>query len=549
MIQRSKIDGDKAKTLNILLVDDRPENLLVLEELLAGEHRRFVRAASGNEALRYVLKGSIGLILLDVQMPDMDGFEVASLIKSNPTTREIPIIFMTAISKDEKYALKGFEGGGIDYLHKPLNPDITRAKILIFEELFHRQEDLKAANTQLIRMNQQLEDLNMQKNYLLGMAAHDIRNPIWVITQLSELLLAGTAGTVTEEQIKFISSIRESSDYMLNIIEDLLDVSKIELGKMSLDVRAADFRALLNHNLSLNRLIAAKKDITLELKEDLHSLYLYIDPLKIEQVINNLVSNAIKYSPRGTRISIQAEEKNDSLTLSVTDEGLGIPKEEQFKLFNGFQTTSVQGTAGEKSTGLGLLICSKIIQAHGGTIQLVSEPGKGSTFWFTIPVTMAEVDLVPEITPGRTRDTPLFNAPDTGDAVGSGDPDTGGSKNKTILVVEDDKIAQLVVKKVLGNLGYHALIAGTGEEALHRLQKTDVRMVLMDVHLPGMSGIEVTRQIRKLSDPQKQAVPIVGLTASRIESEIESCLEAGMNICIKKPVMISELMKTLEFGQ
>jgi signal transduction histidine kinase len=528
--------------LNILLVDDRPENLLVLEELLAKEGRRFVRATSGNEALRYVLKGSIGLILLDVQMPDMDGFEVASLIKGNPATKEIPIIFMTAISKDEKFALKGFEGGGIDYLYKPLNPDITRVKIEIFEELFHRQEDLKAANNQLVKMNHQLEDLNMQKNYLLGMAAHDLRNPIWAISQLSELLAGGMAGQVTEEQVQFLSSIRESSDYILHIIEDLLDVTKIEAGKMSLDIRPTNMRTLLEQNISLNRMIAEKKDIRLEWKNDLRSAYLYIDAVKIGQVINNLVSNAIKYSLKGTLISIHAEENDDRLSLSVTDQGLGIPKDEQYKLFNGFQTTSVRGTAGEKSTGLGLLICSKIIKAHGGTIDVVSEPGKGSTFWFSVPVTIAEEQPGPEdFAPGSFRSE--FMEGERADGPAEVSPSAG---NKMILVVEDDEIAQLVVRKVLKRLGYEAVMAGTGEEALELLEKTDVRMVLMDVHLPGISGIEVTRRIRRLSDPVKQNLPVVGLTGSRMEKEIEACLSAGMNICITKPLIVSELLRTLE---
>jgi two-component system, sensor histidine kinase len=522
---------NKRRNLNILLVDDRPENLLVLEELLAGEGRRFVRASSGQEALRFILKGAIGLILLDVQMPDMDGFEVASLIKGNPSTQEIPIIFMTAISKDEKYALKGYVGGAIDYLFKPLNPDITRAKIRVFEDLFHRQEELKAANIELLRVNQQLEDLNMQKNYLLGMAAHDLRNPIGAISQLSQLLLSGER--LSEEQGQFLSAIRESSDYILHIIEDLLDVSKIESGKMSLDIQPTDVRALLSRSLSIHRLIAEKKGISLELDEDLYSSYLYLDPVKIEQVLGNLLSNAIKYSTWGTEVQIHTQELNDQLTVSVRDQGLGIPKEEQYKLFNGFQTTSVRGTAGEKSTGLGLLICSKIVHAHGGAIQVLSEPGKGSTFWFTIPVTMAESQLEAGA-PARGRESTPFE--------GTPIPTSG----KTILVVEDDKIAQLVIKKVLGKLGYDALLADTAEEALTLLPKTDVRLVLMDVHLPGISGIEATRRIRRLTDPAKKNVPVVGLTASRMETEIEECLDAGMNICIKKPVMVAELLKTLE---
>ena len=517
------------RTLNILIVDDRPENLLVLEELLAGPGRRFVRATSGNEALRYALKGVIGLILLDVQMPDIDGFEVASLIKSNPTTREVPIIFMTAINKDEEYALKGYEGGAIDYLYKPLNPDITRAKIRVFEELFHRQEDLKAANLELLQVNQQLEDLNMQKNYLLGMAAHDLRGPIGAISQLSGLLLAGQG--LNPDQTNCLTTIQESSDYILHIIEDLLDVSKIEAGKMSLDIQPTDIRSLVTHSLAIHRLLAEKKNIQLVCTEEIRTTYLYLDPVKIEQVLGNLLTNAIKFSPRDTTVRIQVEEGNDRLTVSVTDQGLGIPKEEQYKLFSGFATTSVRGTEGEKSTGLGLLICSRIVQAHGGSIHLQSEPGQGSTFWFTIPVTMAEQQLTPDQAPIRVRQG--LPAPTLY---------TSSGVSKAILVVEDDKVAQLVISKVLLRLGYDAQVAGSAEEALSLVSTSDFRMIFMDVHLPGISGIEATRRLRAAG----QHIPIVGLTASRVESEIEECLSSGMNICIKKPVMVAELLRTLE---
>lgn len=542
----------KPRTLNILLVDDRPENLLVLEELLAAEGRRFIRATSGQEALRYVLRGTVGLILLDVQMPDMDGFEVASLIKGNPSTRDIPIIFMTAISKEEKYALQGYVGGAIDYLYKPLNADITRAKIHVFEELFHRQEDLKVANAELIKVNQQLEDLNSQKNYLLGMAAHDLRNPIGAIAQLSQILLSGQ---VTNEQARFLTAIRESSDYILRIIEDLLDVSKIESGKMSLDIQPTDVRALLSRSLSIHRLIGDKKGIRIELTENLSTAYLYMDAIKIEQVLGNLLSNAIKFSPRGTVILVYAQEQNDQLVISVRDQGPGIPADEQHKLFIGFQTTSIRPTEGEKSTGLGLLICAKIVQAHGGAIHVQSAPGTGSTFWFTIPVTMAERALDGDLP--RIRESMPFGRDQEAEALpGVFEPTSDVhpvqrvprviAAGKTILVVEDDKVAQLVVKKILGRMGYQAVVTDAAEEALELLDCTDVGMVFMDVHLPGISGIEATRRIRALTDPRKQNVPVVGLTASRAEEEIEECLRAGMNICIKKPVMVAELMKTLE---
>jgi len=174
--------------MHILMVDDRPENLLVLEELLSSPSRVLIKANSGNEALRKVLQHQIGLILLDVQMPEMDGFEVASLLKSNAATKHIPIIFITAINKEERYVLQGLQEGAIDYLYKPLNADITQAKINVFEDLYKYEQQIRLNNIQLKAMNTQLEELNTQKNYLLGMAAHDLRNPVAAISQVSELL-------------------------------------------------------------------------------------------------------------------------------------------------------------------------------------------------------------------------------------------------------------------------------------------------------------------------------------------------------------------------
>lgn len=540
MTSEAPIHSENFKSMNILLVDDRPENLLVLEELLEKKGRTFIKASSGIHAMKLLLQYQVGLILLDVQMPDMDGFEVASLLKANPTTREIPIVFITALNKEEKYILRGFEGGAIDYLYKPLNAEITQAKINVFEDLYHQQQALKDANVRLTKMNQQLEDLNMQKNYLLGMAAHDLRNPIGVIYQLSDLLLSDIGEQLDEEQLKFLNSILQSSQYMLQIIEDLLDISKIEAGKMSLNIQATDMGQFLAGIVGINQLIANRKGIRITLKAAVPSSYLYIDPVKLEQVINNLVSNAIKYSPSNTVILLEAEEKDDALGIRVIDQGQGIPPEEQHKLFRGFQTTSVKATGGEKSTGLGLLICSRIIQAHGGEIYVRSEVNKGSVFGFTIPITIAENEAQERFDPIKITETEMMEPA----VVLSG----MANRHKTILVAEDDKIAQIVVKTLLSKLGYDTLLANDGKEVMSILMKNEVRMVLMDVHMPGTDGIEATRQIRNTLDPRIRNLPIIGLTASSIDTEIEACLVAGMNICIKKPVIISELMKTLQKG-
>lgn len=523
--------------MNILLVDDRPENILVLEELLEKNGRTFIKAKSGNEALRLVLKHEIGLILLDVQMPDMDGFEVAAILKSNPLTKNIPIIFITAISKEEKYVIKGLEGGAIDYLYKPLNASITKAKINVFEELYHSQQQIKKGNQELKLLNTELQDLNQQKNYFLGMAAHDLRNPVAIITQLSELILIDLQQILNADQLKLIQNIQKSSEYMLRLLEDLLDVSKIESGKLALNIQSTPISHFLNSILELNKMIAAKKNIQLHLNTAIQSQFLFIDKIKMEQVINNLVSNAIKFSKPNTNIYIKAIEQNHQLTISVKDEGPGIPKEEQSKLFKAFQTTSVQSTAGEKSTGLGLMISDKIIKAHGGSMHVESTPGKGSEFSFTLPITIVENKKANKPSSLKITETELENSKVLENNI---------SGTKTILVAEDDKLAQMVIKKMLTKMGFNSILSHNGKEALELIQTHTVDAVLMDMNMPLVKGPEAARQIRALTDTTKQNIPIIGLTASGINSEIEECLVAGMNRCLTKPIIMSELLHILQ---
>jgi signal transduction histidine kinase len=517
--------------MHILMVDDRPENLLVLQELLESPTRVLVKANSGNEALKKVLQSNIGLILLDVQMPEMDGFEVAALLKHNPVTRHIPIIFITAINKEEKYVLKGLKEGAIDYLYKPLNADITQAKINVFEELYQYEQKLKATNTELTAANKALEALNTQKNYLLGMAAHDLRNPVAAISQISALLEKEISEKLNQEQLKFLQGIYISSNYMLNLINDLLDVSKIEAGKLSLNILAADLNETVSHVYEMNKLIASGKMIKIHLDKNIQSKFVYLDAVKIEQVMNNLLSNAIKFSPKNTNVYFTVKEDEGKLSITVKDEGQGIPASEQDKLFKAFQTTSVQSTAGEKSTGLGLMISAKIVHAHGGTIGVNSEAGKGASFHFDIPVMMQENS--PQTGLIKVNETELEKKTDSLQATAR------------ILIVEDDKLAQLVMKKMLKNIGFEAAIVNNGKEAVDYVSKNNVDVVLMDMNMPVMNGIDATRTIRE-AKKENSSISIIGLTASGIKEEAEACISAGMNICLKKPVIISELMETLK---
>lgn len=363
----------------ILLVDDREENLFSLECMLANDDRTFFKANSGNEALKIAVKENISLILLDVQMPGMDGFETSEFLKQNTKTRKIPIIFVTAINKDAKYVIKGLTDGAIDYLFKPLDVEITRAKVETLLKLYDQQKELEKMNSELLRLNE-------KKNYFLGMAAHDLRNPLGNINMLSTFLLEEAESKLDEGQVEYLHNIIYSSDYMLNLVNNLLDVSKIESGKLILKLSSFDIIEFIRKNIYLNRFIASKKNIKIFFEPVIDSVNVSADPQQVEQVLNNLLSNAIKFSEFQKDITVSISIESEFVKISIRDCGKGIPENEMNKLFNPFSKTSVTSTDGEINTGLGLAIVKKIVEHHKGMISVTSKVNEGSVFSFTLPI-------------------------------------------------------------------------------------------------------------------------------------------------------------------
>ncbi|MDP4184689.1 MAG: hybrid sensor histidine kinase/response regulator [Bacteroidota bacterium] len=370
-------------THKILLVDDRPENIFVLEQIINSPDRELLKANSGNEALKIAYKNlDISLILLDVQMPDMDGFEVAEFLKSNTKTSNIPIIFVTAISKEKKYVVRGLEEGAIDYLFKPLDPQITSAKVSTLLRLKEQQQMIQSQNEELLKLNE-------EKNYLLGMAAHDLRNPLNGIIGFSSMLMGEIYEKLDEDQKTMLELIQTASNNMLNIINDLLDVSKIEAGKLQLHFKETDIVTLIRNNVHLNGLIAEKKNIRLTYNGPIENIILKVDPARFAEIIDNLLSNAIKYSHSDTDVTLSLTTSPDKIVIAVSDQGQGIVQEELRQLFQPFKKArGVKSTAGEQSTGLGLAIVKKIVEAHQGNISAESEVGKGSTFTVTLPCSL-----------------------------------------------------------------------------------------------------------------------------------------------------------------
>ena len=361
---------------NIMVVDDTAANLKILQEVLQTKGYRVLAVSDGETALKVAARNPPDLILLDIIMPEMDGFEVCKRLKADAALREIPVIFISALTETEDI-VKAFAVGGVDYVTKPFQ----------FEEVNRRVE------THLRLRKQQLEliALNEQKNHFLGMAAHDLRNPLSGIICYSGLLADELAPLLTASQVKLFGQIIKSSEFMGGLINDLLDISAIESGHLSIERWPVDITASILSCVEINRALAAKKNmaVTLSCPEKMPNVF--ADVYRIEQVMNNLLSNAMKYAKPETEISVRLRREKGEVIISVADQGPGIPEKEQDKLFHAFAKTSVKATAGERSTGLGLLIVKKIVDAHEGRIGFTSEPGKGTEFFFALPTIPSEV--------------------------------------------------------------------------------------------------------------------------------------------------------------
>ncbi len=256
----------------------------------------------------------------------------------------------------------------------------------LYDDLSRVNNELANLQRELARKNAELEKLNEQKNRFLGMAAHDLRSPLGVIMTYAEFLETEAAEVLNEEQREFVTTIRQTSEFMLRLVDDLLDVSTIESGRLKLDLQPTDLAGQIGHNVNLNCTLAAKKEIAIEFELPASPVLLSFDAGKIEQVLNNLIGNAIKFSHRGTRVTVRLTYADGFATVAIKDQGQGIPEADRPKLFQPYSKVSVRSTGGEQSTGLGLAICRRIIEGHGGSIHVESEVGKGSTFYFTLPL-------------------------------------------------------------------------------------------------------------------------------------------------------------------
>jgi len=373
----------------ILIVDDKPENIYSLKTILELHSFPTDTALSGEEALKKILRHSYVLIILDVQMPGMDGFEVAEAISGSSKARDIPIIFLSAASTDKKFITKGYSSGGMDYITKPIDPDILLLKVKTFYRLHEQNRELNRIQASLRseiefrkRAESELEAALRKKDEFISIASHELKTPLTTIKAYVQLL--DRAIEVADPTKMYVERTLVQVRKLDNLIVDLLDLSRIESGKLKFNKKVFNFGSTLSSAIEMIRQTYPDYRIMLKGTADVQ---LYGDEMRIEQVLINYLTNAVKYSPDNKEVHIEVScDEDGRLCVRVRDFGIGIQKDHQSNIFHKFYR--VEETANRfQGLGIGLYICAEIIRRHEGEYGVDSEPGQGSVFYFSIPVT------------------------------------------------------------------------------------------------------------------------------------------------------------------
>lgn len=359
----------------ILVADDEPKNRELLHDLLEAAGHSVIEAENGTMVLEKVNSEACDVILLDVMMPQMDGLEVCRQLKQNPATTHIPVLIVSALS-DKEQRLQGIEAGANDYLTKPIDPKDVLLRV-------RNALDAKRLYDQVQENLDKLLELEKLRDNLTNMIVHDMRSPLMGITGYLEILEMSAGEKLNSEDMSFIRYARSSGLVLVDMINSLLDISRLEQGEMPLDITESDVDVLIQD--ALNSLGSLTKNVSLLYQKQSSPVMVNCDAGLVTRIIANLVGNAVKFTPEGKAITISVERNGEGVKLCVEDTGPGIPSKYHEKIFEKFGQVEIRQQRKMYSTGLGLTFCKLAVDAHGGDIGVESEVDKGSTFWFTLP--------------------------------------------------------------------------------------------------------------------------------------------------------------------
>jgi signal transduction histidine kinase len=373
---------DEAYQANILIVDDTPMNLKLLSDMLSRYGYRVRAVRDGEMALRSVQSSPPDLILLDIRMPGMDGYEVCTTLKTDPQNGDIPVVFISALN-DSDDIVRGFEVGGADYVTKPFKFREVLARVENQLTLVRQKQEIEETRK---RERQYYETLNNMKDRFISAATHDMKNPVALIIGYATLLENSPTALSNPEILDFVEGIQKGSNKLLRLITEMLDLIQIESGYF-LTLEPTDLQALIGTTIESYRLLASEKQITLQYESDDVQTIARIDASKFERVLDNLISNAVKYTANGGQVAVRKLDERTQVVIEIEDSGYGIPKDALKRIFEPFYRVGDEMHQEQEGTGLGLAVTKTIIDQHQGELYVESQVGQGSIFTIVLPKT------------------------------------------------------------------------------------------------------------------------------------------------------------------
>jgi len=570
--------NDKSDRVNILVVDDQPARLLSYDAILKDLGQNLVSVTSGAEALKQLMRHEFAVILLDVSMPGMDGFETAELIHQHPRFEKTPIIFVTAHHVTDLDKLKGYSLGAVDYVYVPVVPEILRSKVSVLVELHQRRRelqqlnetleranaDLAAANSTLAaeksrelermnvtlalanaelaetnaslqtqieqkrRLEETLREVDQRKDEFLAMLAHELRNPLAPILNVVQIMRLRAPH---EPEIAWCRDVVErQTEHLVRLVDDLLDVSRITQGKIKLQKSTIDLADVVTRAVETARPLIDSKGhkLTVEMRE--RPFRLDGDATRLAQVVGNLLNNAAKYTESQGQIALCVERarRDDGgadAVIRVKDDGVGIPPEMLGKVFDLFTQGERTLDQAQGGLGIGLALVRRLVEMHGGSVCAKSDgPGAGSEFVVTLPL-LAD--------PPATDAAPPADASDAADAMG-----------RRVLVVDDNRDSARTMTLLLEKMGNHVQTAYDGPEAVAAAVAFAPDIVLLDIGLPTFDGYEAARQIR--GRVNGRPISLVALTGWGQDEDRRRSKDAGFDHHVVKPVDRKTLRRLFE---